>query len=174
MANELDNPPKNEKGDAPKGFVDLTGREVADASREALAQEAAQEALKTYDQSMKRWTVLPAEPSNNYLPFAAAKGSPILRPEDFQQPKSMFKGAPSSEPDFSVPSSLLGEERQRRLDMELNERRGKVADRIADQIAPGFGRIEWQRGDQKWRLDYLHARSCKLKGVGVCLTVKGF
>lgn len=56
--------------------------------------------------------------------------------------------------------------------MQIDRKRQRTFDRIADMIYPGFGRIEFKIGDSNARLDYLNARRCKgLKGVGLCLQI---
>lgn len=124
-----------------------------------------------YDFTLKPWMVqAAAEPS----PLSTTRG-PNLRVEDFQMAPKLKFNSPNdaADLDFRGPG-LMDDERQRRIDTEWRTRRERTQDRIADQIAPGLGRFEWTSGEQKWRLDYLNVRNCKVRGVGVCLTVRGF
>lgn len=50
----------------------------------------------------------------------------------------------------------------------ISQSRQEAADRIGDMIAPGFGRIEFDSGRNKIRIDYLYSRKCKLRGAGIC------
>ncbi len=147
--------------------VDLFGNDAR--TQELLAQQKlAQDALKPYDFTLKPW-MLKGEP---IAPFTRG---PDLKPEDFTAgPKlNLNRDSGSKDLDFRM-GGLLDEDKQRRIDMEWRSRREKMQDRIADQIAPGFGRVEWQNGSQSWRLDYINTRNCKVRGLGLCLTVKNF
>jgi hypothetical protein len=66
-----------------------------------------------------------------------------------------------------------------RLNLEpkaFNEKpsREKFTDQAFDLITPGFGRLEFESGGAQWRLDYLYNRRCNTKGVGLCLSIKGW
>jgi hypothetical protein len=52
--------------------------------------------------------------------------------------------------------------------------RDKLIDRSLDMVSPGFGRVEFQAGGADWRIDYLYNRRCNNKGLGVCLSIKGW
>lgn len=148
--------------------VDLFGNDAR--AQELLAQQKlAQDALKPYDFTLKPW-MLKGEP---IAPFSRG---PDLKPEDFTAgpPLKFERKSPDHDLNFRM-GGLADEDKQRRIDMEWRSRREKMQDQIADRvIGPGFGRVEWQNGSQSWRLDYLNTRNCKVRGVGLCLTVKNF
>jgi len=52
------------------------------------------------------------------------------------------------------------------------ESRQRFSDRAADMIFPGFGRIESKDPQNPWRLDYLYSGSCRVKGLGMCFSMK--
>jgi hypothetical protein len=52
------------------------------------------------------------------------------------------------------------------------ETRQRFSDRAADMIFPGFGRIESKDPQNPWRLDYLYSGSCRVKGLGMCFSMK--
>jgi hypothetical protein len=52
--------------------------------------------------------------------------------------------------------------------------RDKLIDQSFDMVSPGFGRVEFEAGGADWRIDYLYNRRCNNKGLGVCLSIKGW
>lgn len=123
--------------------VDLTGTStpVLDADQIATAR-----ALKKYDESMRNWS-LPPEKLNEIASSVRI---------DAAQDRFRIKR------DEELYVSRTGK--------ELEWNRQRFADRVADSIYPGFGRIEttYANGASS-RLDYIYTRRCGGRGgVGVC------
>jgi len=54
----------------------------------------------------------------------------------------------------------------------FRENRQQWVDEQADKIFPGFGRFEGKGLNQDWRLDYLDAKNCRVRSVGLCFMMK--
>jgi hypothetical protein len=93
------------------------------------------------------------------------------------EPQALFKGQKASD-DLTSPanrqlyaSPLPFTPGYHTADL-YNENRQRFADRAADMIFPGLGRITSKSANQEWRLDYPFARKCHVKGAGLCLSIK--
>lgn len=70
-----------------------------------------------------------------------------------------------------MPRNSLENDRPAKTVADFKRQRQRIADRIADSIYPGFGRIESKNANFESRLDYISARRCGLKW-GLCLQFK--
>lgn len=125
--------------------VDLTGASVADSD-----EMAAKRALRQYDESMRNWSLPPAT-IDRFLTDGRA--------DDMQ---SKFRLYRRDEEISGVRSPRTG--------AELEWSRQRFADRVADSIYPGFGRIEttYANGASS-RLDYIYTKRCGGRGgLGIC------
>lgn len=64
------------------------------------------------------------------------------------------------------------ERKNRDAQRKIDETRQRTFEKVADSIAPGLGRVEFKIGSNNARLDYLYAKRCRVKGVGICLQVQ--
>ncbi len=111
---------------------------------------AAKRALSQYDESMRNWS-LPRESLDRILAESRA-------PEE----KSKFR-LNRRESEIAAPQGF-------RTGAELEWSRQRFADRVADAIYPGFGRIEttYANGTSS-RLDYIYTKRCGGRGgLGIC------
>lgn len=137
--------------------VDLTGSNVV------LTSDAD-------NTSLRNWSLPPA------------KLDEILRSsqrsqDDFRLPKrdeySEFQDYPNladslADSSFANSSNLRDPLASRR-GREMSWQRQRMADRVADSIYPGFGRVETQHANGATsRLDYIYTRRCGVKGLGIC------
>jgi len=125
--------------------VDLTGASVANTD-----EMAARRALSQYDESMRNWSLPPATIDR------------ILTDSRTDDMQSKFRLDRRDE-DFSGARSP-------RTGAELEWSRQRFADRVADSIYPGFGRIEttYANGASS-RLDYIYTKRCGGRGgLGIC------
>jgi len=114
--------------------------EVGDALRQY------DDSFGQYDDSLRDWSLSP-ERLEQILESGAAN------PNDYDE----FRLNPSNEP--------LAARKSR----EFEWQRERFADRFADSIYPGFGRVETQHANGATsRLDYIYTRRCGVKGVGIC------
>lgn len=117
---------------------------------------AAARALRQYDESMRTWT-LPPETVNQILAESRTAESAqdrfrLNRRDDFY--------GPAYRPTYDINGA----------NRELEWNRQRFADRVADAIYPGFGRIETKYANGATsRLDYIYTRRCGGRGgLGVC------
>lgn len=122
--------------------VDLTGTPVPETD-----EMAARRALRQYDESMRNWS-LPPQTLNEILAES--------RSADAQDKFRLDR----RDAEISGP----------RTGKELEWSRQRFADRVADSIYPGFGRIETTHANGATsRLDYIYTKRCGGKGgLGVC------
>ncbi|MBX9948833.1 MAG: hypothetical protein K2Y39_06710 [Candidatus Obscuribacterales bacterium] len=125
--------------------VDLTGKSVVETD-----EMAAKRALRQYDESMRNWSLPPATIdqilAESRAPEAQNKFRLDRRGEEISGPRNPRTGA------------------------ELEWSRQRFADRVADAIYPGFGRIEttYANGASS-RLDYIYTKRCGGRGgLGIC------
>lgn len=124
--------------------VDLTGAPLPVLNSDELA---AQRALRQYDESMRNWS-LPPESLNG-----------ILADSRVGEPQDKFR--------LNRRDEFLANSRSAQ---DFDWQRQRTADRIADSIYPGFGRIEttYANGASS-RLDYIYTKRCGGRsGWGVC------
>lgn len=65
-----------------------------------------------------------------------------------------------------------GERKNREALRKIEAQRQRTFERVADSIAPGLGRVEFKAGSNDVRIDYLYAKRCRVKGIGICLQVR--
>lgn len=133
------------------------------AKQDLSSEEAVRHALREYDISV-RDDSLAANGKRIYGPRESVSGSPnpsrnSLR-FDRRDDSSLLESGDYSPFD----SDRLSNDARR----QISTQRQRTADRIADMIAPGFGRAEFDVGDNHVRVDYIYSRRCKTRGIGVC------
>lgn len=126
-------------------------------------EELVRRALRDYDRSVKD-DPFGIKPKPVYGPSQSVSGSPNLSQKSlrFDRKDSYSYSDPG---DFNpYDSDRLSNDARR----QISTQRQRTADRIADMISPGFGRAEFQLGENHVRIDYIYSRRCKTRGVGVC------
>jgi hypothetical protein len=135
--------------------------------QEISAEEAVRRALRAYDAAIKNdpfWI----KPKSVYGPVESVGGSPNPSPRSLRFDRKDSSSSYVDMSDFSpYDSDRLSNDARR----QISTSRQRTADRIADMISPGFGRSEFDVGDSHVRIDYIYARRCKMRGIGVCLQV---
>jgi hypothetical protein len=92
-----------------------------------------------------------------------------LAPRDYESEFAASNRSSDASNRSSDTRERFSDTRERSATVEMRQR---TADRIGDMIAPGFGRSEFSIGEARGRIDYLYAGRCRLKGVGICITIK--
>jgi len=127
--------------------------------------EATRRALKLYDElrSVERFSL---KPQRVYGPFTDDDMERRSR-----RPSSSFDLKPrgASAEDFGDYDPYSTDHRGVDAARQISQYRQRTADRIADMISPGFGRTEFNVGDNHVRIDYIYAKRCKMRGLGICL-----
>jgi hypothetical protein len=130
--------------------VDLYGTSTPGLTADEIA---AQRALRQYDESMRSWT-LPPEKLDEIV--ASSGGDTSFRDDRYR----LYRRDDFGRRDEFNP----------RTQRDLEFGRQRFADRVADTIYPGFGRIETKHANGATsRLDYIYTRRCGGRGgLGVC------
>lgn len=134
-----------------------------ETKQELSSEEAVRRALRGYDIAVKN-DPFGIKPKQVYGPSESVNGSPnqsqnSLRFDRRDNPSFVDSG------DFNpYDSDRLSNDARR----QISTQRQHTADRIADMISPGFGRAEFDVGDNHVRIDYIYSRRCKTRGIGVC------
>jgi hypothetical protein len=146
--------------------------EIQNANQpEQSSEEIVRRALRAYDRSVKDDPFgIKSKPV--YGPPLNVSGSPKLKQKEFRFDRndsySYSYSYPNPNPkgnDFnSYDSDRFSSDARR----QIATQRQRAADRIADMISPGFGRAEFEIGENHVRIDYIYSRRCKTRGVGVC------
>lgn len=139
--------------------VDLYGK---DSPAVISDQEAPSRALKQYDQSMRNWS-LPPEKLNEIQ----ASNRDVAKPYD----KMRLGRTSDVATPYSAREQFSSREQSARQQWEWSRQR--FSDRVADAIYPGFGRIEMTHANGATsRIDYINARRCGTRGIGICWTYR--
>lgn len=131
-------------------------------------EEQAQRALRMYDMLL-RGELFPRG-------YNLSEPGPVLQPRaEISAGNSRKFKFNASQDQSLMPSQYYlvydGDKRVNDPARELAIRTQSTADRIADMIHPGLGRFEFKIGSNRARLDYLNARRCRMRGVGICFQV---